>query len=98
MSETEWGGLPRPPHRPRPQPLDAQAARIAFGERLRELRRKHGLSQDDLWWKSDVHSTAVGRLERGHREPRLTTILRLAEAIGCRPGELVDDLDVPRAP
>jgi transcriptional regulator with XRE-family HTH domain len=68
------------------------AASIAFGRRLRELRVQHGLSQDDLAHKTDVHSTAIGRLERGSREPRLTTILRIARGLDVRPGELVDEL------
>jgi transcriptional regulator with XRE-family HTH domain len=31
-------------------------------------------------------------MERGAREPRLTTILRLADGLGVQPGELLDDL------
>jgi transcriptional regulator with XRE-family HTH domain len=71
---------------------DPNAASIAFGQRLRELRAQHGLSQDDLAHKTDVHPTAIGRLERGSREPRLTTILRIARGLDMRPGELVDEL------
>ncbi|MFZ2114237.1 MAG: helix-turn-helix transcriptional regulator [Solirubrobacteraceae bacterium] len=71
---------------------DRNAASIAFGRRLRELRAQHGLSQDDLAHKTDVHPTAIGRLERGSREPRLTTILRIARGLDVRPGELIDDL------
>jgi transcriptional regulator with XRE-family HTH domain len=36
--------------------------------------------------------TAIGRMERGAREPRLTTILRLADGLNVEPGELVNDL------
>ncbi len=71
---------------------DSNAASIAFGQRLRQLRAQHGLSQDDLAHKTDVHPTAIGRLERGSREPRLTTILRIARGLDVRPGELVDEL------
>jgi transcriptional regulator with XRE-family HTH domain len=71
---------------------DPKAASIAFGQRLRELRARQGVSQDDLSRQTDVHSTAIGRFERGAREPRLTTILRLARGLGVSPGELVDDL------
>jgi len=71
---------------------DPRAASAAFGRRLRALRAAQGVSQDDLARATDVHPTAVGRLERGSREPRLTTILRLARGLEVRPGELVDGL------
>jgi DNA-binding XRE family transcriptional regulator len=71
---------------------DSDAASAAFGRRLRALRAKHGVSQDELARLTDVHSTAIGRLERGKREPRLTTILKLARGLGVKPGELLDDL------
>ncbi|HEX4807188.1 MAG TPA: helix-turn-helix transcriptional regulator [Conexibacter sp.] len=71
---------------------DPRAASTAFGQRVRELRASKGVSQDDLARATDVHPTAIGRLERGSREPRLTTILRLARGLDVRPGELLDEL------
>jgi transcriptional regulator with XRE-family HTH domain len=71
---------------------DPKAASIAFGQRLRELRARQGVSQDALARETDVHPTAIGRFERGAREPRLTTIMRLARGLDVSPGELVDDL------
>ncbi len=71
---------------------DPQAASVAFGQRLRELRAERGVSQDDLADATDVHPTAIGRLERGAREPRLTTILRLARGLDVEPGDLLNKL------
>jgi transcriptional regulator with XRE-family HTH domain len=65
---------------------------IAFGQRLRALRAERGISQDELAERTGIHSTAIGRLERGTREPRLKTILRLAEGLGTQPGRLLDYL------
>jgi transcriptional regulator with XRE-family HTH domain len=65
---------------------------IAFGQRLRALRTERGISQDELADRTGVHPTAVGRLERGLREPRLKTILRLAEGLNAQPGRLLDNL------
>lgn len=67
--------------------------REAFGRRLRELRAEHGVSQDILARRTDIHPTAIGRFERGAREPRLTSILRLARGLGVSPGELVNSCD-----
>jgi transcriptional regulator with XRE-family HTH domain len=69
---------------------EARAASIAFGARMRELRAARGLSQDELADRTDVHPTAIGRLERGAREPRLSTILRIADGLGVAPGELLN--------
>jgi transcriptional regulator with XRE-family HTH domain len=72
---------------------DPDKASAAFGQRMRELRAREGVSQDGLAREADVHPTAIGRIERGRREPRLTTILRLAHGLGVEPGELVNGLD-----
>lgn len=64
----------------------------AFGRRLRALREAKGLSLEDVAARAGMHFTAVGRLERGAREPKLGTILRLAKALGVEPDELVRKL------
>ncbi|MGD9735920.1 MAG: helix-turn-helix domain-containing protein [Solirubrobacterales bacterium] len=71
---------------------DPAKASAAFGARLRELRAQHDVSQDELGREADIHPTAIGRMERGAREPRLTTILRLAHGLGVEPGDLVNGL------
>ena len=76
---------------------DANRASQAFGRRMRELRVREGISQDGLAHSSGIHSTSIGRIERGGREPRLTTILRLAKGLDVEPGELVDGLDSPQS-
>jgi transcriptional regulator with XRE-family HTH domain len=78
--------------------LDVQTPReasVAFGRRLHRLRTENGLTQDDLGRRTGVRATTLGRLEHGGREPRLTTILRLARGLDVTPGELVDELDAP---
>jgi transcriptional regulator with XRE-family HTH domain len=69
---------------------------IAFGQRLRELRVERGVSQDQFAHATGIHPTAIGRFERGDREPRLRSILRLAEGLGVQPGRLVDGLEEHR--
>lgn len=73
---------------------DSKRASRAFGQRMRDLRKRQGgMSQDDLARETGIHPTSIGRLERGNREPKLTTILRLADGLGVEPGELVNDLE-----
>jgi DNA-binding XRE family transcriptional regulator len=72
---------------------DPDQASKAFGRRVRELRAREGLSQDGLAHTSGIHLTSIGRIERGGREPRLTTILKLAQGLDVEPGELTNGLE-----
>ncbi len=63
--------------------------RQTFGEVLRELRKKRGLSQEDLGFESGYHRTYISLLERGHRTPSLEAIFKLAGALGVEPLEIV---------
>lgn len=52
-------------------------------------RVEHGLSQTELALRAGISQSAIARLERGGRPPRIDTLLRIAEALDC---ELVVDL------
>jgi transcriptional regulator with XRE-family HTH domain len=60
-----------------------------FAANLRRHRAAVGLSQQELAARADMHITEISRLERGVREPRLGTIVRLARALGIGPEKLV---------
>jgi transcriptional regulator with XRE-family HTH domain len=68
------------------------AVSVAFGQRLREVRVGHRVSQYDLARRTGLHPTAISRFERGVREPRISTVLRLARGLGVLPGLLLDPL------
>ncbi|HJV26313.1 MAG TPA: helix-turn-helix transcriptional regulator [Aromatoleum sp.] len=57
---------------------------------LRQARRRAGLTQEQLGLEADLRRTYVSLLELGQQQPSLTTILKLATALQCQPGELVD--------
>lgn len=65
----------------------------AFGKVLREQRLAAGLSQERLGLEADVDRTFVGLLERGGRQPTLSTLWRLAEALGVMPSEIICDVE-----
>jgi transcriptional regulator with XRE-family HTH domain len=64
-----------------------------FARNLVARRRAAGLSQEALGFRCDLHRTEVSLLERARREPRLSTIVRLARGLGIRPAELLDGID-----
>ncbi len=60
-----------------------------LGATVRLLRGEAGLTQEALAARSGLHMTEISRLERGIREPRLGTIIRVARALGVKPSELL---------
>lgn len=64
-----------------------------FGENLRATRLQRGLSQEALGNAAGLHRTEVSLLERAAREPRLSTIVKLARALNVRPGRLLDGIE-----
>ncbi len=62
---------------------------VAFGRVLRELRRKRGVSQEELGAKSGYHRTYIGQLERGEKSPSLRTIFNLAGTLEVSPGKVI---------
>ena len=55
-----------------------------FGEELRRLRRRSGLSQESLAARAGLSPEAVSLLERGRRSPRMTTMRLLAEGLSLK--------------
>jgi DNA-binding XRE family transcriptional regulator len=49
--------------------------------RLREMRQKAGLAQDDLAQKVGVRALTISRIERGLYQPRLETAQALAREL-----------------
>ncbi len=60
-----------------------------FGKVLREQRNARGISQESLALKADVDRTFVSQMERGLRQPTLTTLCKLSEALEIQPSTLV---------
>lgn len=59
-----------------------------FGERVRELRKQKGLSQEALALGCDLDRTYIGGVERGERNISLINIYKIAEALGVNAREL----------
>ena len=60
--------------------------------RLRQLRERATLSQEDLAERSNVSRATIADLEGGKRSARPSTRRKLAEALSVRPDELSEDL------
>lgn len=63
-----------------------------LGQNVRAARAAKGWTQEDLAHESGLAVVQVSRVERGAREIRLTTLLKLVRALGVRPDELLGGL------
>lgn len=64
-----------------------------FGDRVRELRKAAGWSQDEFAEEADLDRTYIGGIERGERNLALRNIKRIADALGITIAELMDGID-----
>ncbi len=64
-----------------------------FAENLRKHRTDAGLSQERLAFVCKLHRTEISLLERGAREPRLSTLIRLARGLEISPAALLDGIE-----
>jgi transcriptional regulator with XRE-family HTH domain len=64
-----------------------------FGPHLRELRAARGLTQTELADRAGTNTMFISKLERGVTTPTIGTLVRLAKALECRVGELVEVFD-----
>lgn len=69
-------------------------AHAALGRAIRELRERQRLSQEELAYRSGVHRTYMGGIERGERNPSLANIVKVAQALEVRPSELLAAAEV----
>jgi len=68
---------------------------VALGRALRRARRERDLSQEAVGQRAGMHPNHVGTIERGTKDLRATTLLRLIEALEMSPAELFADYEAP---
>ena len=66
---------------------------VHIGRRLKNRRLRAGLTQEELARKAGTTQTTVARIERDAVEPEVTTIRKLAGALGITPADLIPEED-----
>lgn len=70
---------------------------VIFGEVLRSYRKHHGYSQERLAHEAGLERVFISMLERGERQPTITTQIKLARALGCTAAEMVAEVEARMA-
>lgn len=61
-----------------------------LGKNLREARTQLELTQEDVAERSGVQAGEVSRIEAGKRDPKVSTLEKLAAAVEVPPGQLLE--------
>lgn len=61
-----------------------------IGSKIKELRKKKGLSQEDLAESSKVNLRTIQRIENDESEPRGTTLHMICEVLDCSAEDILD--------
>jgi ribosome-binding protein aMBF1 (putative translation factor) len=64
---------------------------VKFGARVRELRIKASLSQEELAFKANLHRTYIGMIERAEKNITLINIEKIAKGLGININEILND-------
>jgi transcriptional regulator with XRE-family HTH domain len=62
---------------------------VYIGEKLKEVRTRRLLTQDELAEKAGVSQSTIANIERNNAEPQFRTIRKLAKALDIEPTELL---------
>jgi len=66
---------------------------LPFGAALRRVRLAAGMSQEQLGLEADVQRNFISLIETGQNQPTISTIAKLARALGMRASELVAEAE-----
>lgn len=61
-----------------------------LGKRIREIRKRQGLSQERLAERASISAQYVSNIERGKENPTLDLLLRVADALKVSLGQMCD--------
>ncbi len=64
---------------------------IKFGDKVREIRKEKGLSQEELSFKADLHRTYIGMIERAEKNITLVNIEKIANALEVSINDLFNE-------
>jgi len=66
---------------------------VNLAENIKRLRRDKGWTQSQLAKHAQVGTNLISKLERGAADPRLSTLYKLMDALGCSADTLLMDDD-----
>lgn len=72
--------------------MDKRLENIAFGNRVREIRLKNSISQEELAFRADLGRTYIGMIERAEKNISLSNIYKLAKGLNVHVKDFFTDV------
>lgn len=69
-------------------------ALIKIGQKIRELRKAKGFSQEEFAYEVGLDRTYMGSVERGERNLAALNLIRIAKALKIEVGELFPHIKI----
>jgi transcriptional regulator with XRE-family HTH domain len=69
---------------------DKQNILVKFGNKVRSIRKEKKMSQEDLAYKSDLHRTYIGMIERAEKNITLINIEKIAHGLDVKIIDLLE--------
>lgn len=63
--------------------------KLRLAKRIQQLRKEKGMTQEELAEVLGTNHTFIARMEKGHQDSRITSLLGIARALNVSIGELV---------
>lgn len=70
---------------------------MTYKIKLKEVRQKKGLTQQELAKKLDIKQTNISEYESGKQKPSLDTFIEMAKILDLSLDELIEYIDVHEA-
>jgi len=65
-----------------------------IGSSIRTRRVQLGWSQEELGFAASIHRPYIGEIERGKKAITIAKLKQLADALGCKPSDILSDIDL----
>jgi len=69
--------------------MKATSTRRQLGKRIRQIRKKLSISQEELGFRAGLHRTYIGAIERAEQNVSIDNLHKIAKALKVSPGELL---------
>ncbi|WP_062353841.1 helix-turn-helix domain-containing protein [Bacillus kwashiorkori] len=66
---------------------------MRIGKKIKNLRLKKGLTQEELGERTDLSKGYISQIERDLSSPSIETFFDILEVLGCPPREFFDDIE-----